>query len=265
MFWPNNGKADCPKLVDQVDFSGPGEDGVLAPPTIIPDNETSRGGPHFVVHDGFDRYVATSNYFVDLRKFAIKDVDVLLSALGLGHAWQAPGGFDNSYPPGGPNAGDFPPGGLGAAFQLLDDNNLLPFKTGGWASVLPGTGSVGDDTVCMMRWNRWTGNLELDSRFNAGDATSPKGCNDMDFGDTGKQWPANGTRHADGGQRLSARHVVLHGRFPPVLQQRRDRPRHPLHAGTGIVGGEHVLIRSGVAGSPRPRRDHVSRRGIFLA
>jgi hypothetical protein len=160
---------------------------------------TSRGGPHFVVHDGFDRYIASSLYFVDLRKYAIADVDVLLSALGLGHAWQAPGGFDNSYPPGGANAGDFPPGGLGAAFQLLDDNNLLPFKTGGWGSVLPGTGSVGDDTVCMMRWNRWTGNLELDSRFNAGDSTSPKGCNDMDFGDAGKQWPANGTRHANAG------------------------------------------------------------------
>jgi hypothetical protein len=199
VFWPNNGKSDCPKLVDQVDFSVPGEDGVVATADDHPDSVTSRGGPHFVVHDGFDRYIATSLYFVDLRKYAIANVDVLLSALGLGHAWQAPGGFDNSYPPGGANAGDFPPGGLGAAFQLLDDNNLLPFKTGGWGSVLPGTGSVGDDTVCMMRWNRWTGDLELDSRFNAGDATSPKGCNDMDFGDAGKQWPANGTRHANAG------------------------------------------------------------------
>jgi hypothetical protein len=199
VFWPNNGKSDCPKLVDQVDFSVPGEDGVVATADDHPDSVTSRGGPHFVVHDGFDRYIATSLYFVDLRKYAIANVDVLLSALGLGHAWQAPGGFDNSYPPGGANAGDFPPGGLGAAFQLLDDNNLLPFKTGGWGSVLPGTGSVGDDTVCMMRWNRWTGDLELDSRFNTGDATSPKGCNDMDFGDAGKQWPANGTRHANAG------------------------------------------------------------------
>jgi hypothetical protein len=199
VFWPNNGKSDCPKLVDQVDFSVPGEDGMVGTADDHPDSVTSRGGPHFVVHDGFDRYIASSLYFVDLRKYAIADVDVLLSALGLGHAWQAPGGFDNSYPPGGANAGDFPPGGLGAAFQLLDDNNLLPFKTGGWGSVLPGTGSVGDDTVCMMRWNRWTGNLELDARFNAGDTTSPKGCNDMDFGDAGKQWPANGTRHANAG------------------------------------------------------------------
>lgn len=196
VFWPNNAKSDCPKLVDQVDFSGPGEDGMVGTADDHPDNETSRGGPHFTVHDGFDRYMATSNYFVDLRKYAIKDVDVLLSALGLGHAWEAPGGFPNSYPPGGPGSGQHSPGGLGAAFQLLDDNNLLPYKTGGWGSVLPGTGSVGDDTVCMMRWNRWTGNLELDPRFNAGDPTSPKGCNDMDFGDGNKQWPANGTRHA---------------------------------------------------------------------
>jgi hypothetical protein len=202
VYWPNNGSSDCPKLVDKVDFSGPGDDGILGTADDHPDSETSRGGPHFVVHDGFDRYIATSNYFVDLRKFAIKDVDNLLTALGMGHAWHKGdvGNFKpNSYSPGGPNAGDVPPGGLGAAFQLLDDNNLLPNKTGGWQSVLPGTGSVGDDTVCMMRWNRWTGNLELDRRFNANDPKSPAGCNDMDFGDAGKQWPANGTRAANAG------------------------------------------------------------------
>lgn len=201
-FWPNNGRGDCPKLVDQVNLSGAGEDGVVGTADDHPDAVTSRGGPHFLVHDAYDRYMATSNYFVDLRKYAIADVDVLLSALGLGHGWHvgdAPTGHPNSYPPGGPNPGDTPPGGLGAAFQLLDDNNLLPFKTGGWASVLPGTGSVGDDTVCMMRFNNWTGNLELDSRFNAGDSSSPTGCLDMDFGDAGKQWPANGARPANAG------------------------------------------------------------------
>jgi hypothetical protein len=198
-FWPNNGKSDCPKLVDQVDLSGPGEDGVVGTADDHPDSVTSRGGPHFVVHDGFDRYIATSLYFVDLRKYAIADVDVLLSALGLGHAWESLAGHPNSFPPGGPNSGNFPDGGLGAAFQLLDDNNLLPFKTGGWGSVLPGTGSVGDDTVCMMRWNRWTGNLDLDTRFNAGDSTSPTGCLDMDFGDAGKSWPASGTRPTNAG------------------------------------------------------------------
>jgi len=202
VFWPNNASKDCPDLVDQVNLSGAGQDGVVGTADDHPDSVTSRGGPHFVVHDGFDRYIATSLYFVDLRKYAIKDVDNLLTALGLGHAWHvgdAPTGHPNSYPPGGPNPGDHPAGGLGAAFQLLDDNNLLPFKTGGWQSVLTGTGSVGDDTVCMMRWNRWTGSLDLDSRFNAGDPSSPTGCLDMDFGDANKQWPANGTRNVNAG------------------------------------------------------------------
>lgn len=198
VYWPNNGASDCPKLIDTVDYSTAGGH---------PGNVTSRGGPHFVVHDGFDRYVATSNYFVDLRKFAIKDVDNLLGDLGLGHAWHkgdaATGDCTtfrpNSYPEGGPCAGQVPAGGLGAAFQLLDDNNLLPYKTGGWQSVLPGTGSVGDDTVCMMRRNAWTGDLDLDTRFNAGDPTSPPGCISMNFGDAGKQWPANGTRNPNAG------------------------------------------------------------------
>jgi len=207
VFWPNNASNDCPDLVDQVNLSGAGDDGVVGTADDHPDSVTSRGGPHFVVHDGFDRYIATSLYFVDLRKYAIKDVDNLLSALGLGHAWHKGDAADgdcttfkpNSYPAGGPCAGDVPPGGLGAAFQLLDDNNLLPNKTGGWQSVLPGTGSVGDDTVCMMRWNRWTGNLQLDPRFNANDPKSPTGCLDMDFGDAGKQWPTNGTRPVNAG------------------------------------------------------------------
>ncbi len=199
---PTTANGDCPKLVDQVNLSGAGEDGVVGTADDHPDSVTSRGGPHFVVHDGFDRYIATSLYFVDLRKFAIKDVDNLLTALGLGHAWHigdAPTGHPNSTRQAARIRATRLAGGLGAAFQLLDDNNLLPNKTGGWASVLPGTGSVGDDTVCMMRWNRWTGNLELDSRFNANDPSSPTGCIDMDFGDAGKQWPANGTRPMNAG------------------------------------------------------------------
>ncbi len=235
VFWPNNGATDCPKLVDQVDYSEAGEDGVLGTADDHPDNETSRGGPHFTVHDGFDHYIATANYFVDLRKFAIADVDVLLSALGLGHAWHKgdTGSLrPNTYPPGGPNPGDVPPGGLGAAFQLLDDNNLLPFKTGGWASVLPGAGSVGDDTICMMRWNRWTGNLELDTRFNAGDPKSPAGCNDMDFGDAGKQWPANGTRA------VSAGNASPHGMSFITVGSRHFFSNGEIGPGTHYLSGE---------------------------
>ena len=190
VFWPNNGSKDCPRLVDAVDYSGAGEDGILATADDHPDNETSRGGPHFTVHDARDKYIATSNYFVDLREFAIKDVDLLLSALGLGHAWDngSGGAVPNAYPPGGPNPGDLAPGGLGPVFAALG----IP---GGAGNILPGTGSVGDDTICMMKWNRKKTDLKLDRRFNAGDPNSPEGCIDMDFGDTGATWPANGARH----------------------------------------------------------------------
>ncbi|MBI5461296.1 MAG: hypothetical protein HY941_03830 [Gammaproteobacteria bacterium] len=194
VYHPNNGNNNCPKLVDDVDFSGAGEDRILATADDHPDNETSRGGPHFTVHDENDKYVATSNYFVDLREFAIKDVDLLLSALGLGHAWNngSGGAIPNAYPPGGPNPGDFPPGGLGGVHAALG----IP---GGQGNALPGTGSVGDDTICMMKWDRNRINLKLDTSFNAGDANSPRGCVDMDFGDTGASWPAAGTRVAAAG------------------------------------------------------------------
>ena len=174
-----------------------------------PDSETTRGGPHFTTHDRNDRYVATSNYFVDLREFAIKDIDLLLSALGVNH------GFDNSnsdsgtnaYPPGGPDAciasgnladgnlsftGGCPAGGLGTVHQALGVD-------GGFGNTLPGLGSIGDDTVCMMKWNRKKQNLILDKRFNAGDANSPTGCIDMDFGDTGNSWPVAGARNPGAG------------------------------------------------------------------
>lgn len=206
---PNNGASDCPKLVDQVVLSGVGEDGVLGTADDHPDSETTRGGPHFTTHDRNDRYVATSNYFVDLREFAIKDVDLLLSALGVNH------GFDNSnsasgvnaYPPGGPDtcvasgslaggdlnfSGGCPAGGLGIVHQALGVD-------GGFGNTLPGLGSIGDDTICMMKWNRKKQNLKLDERFNAGDPNSPTGCIDMDFGDTGNSWPVAGARNPGAG------------------------------------------------------------------
>jgi hypothetical protein len=223
-FWPNNAADDCPDLIQELSLGGAGPDGILGNADDHPDAVTSRGGPHFIVHDGYDRYIAAANYFVDLRKFAIKDIDNLLTALNLGHAWQDTAPAPNSFPPGGPNPGDYPPGGLGAAFQLLDDNNLLPYKTGGWMSVLPGTGSVGDDTICMMVRNPYTGVLSIDPRFNAGDTKSPTGCIDMDFGDVGKKWPANGTHNADAGNgsphgmsfyTVGSRHFFSNGEIGP--------------------------------------------------
>ncbi len=207
---PNNGASDCPKLVDEVNLAGTGEDGILGTADDHPDAETSRGGPHFTTHDRNDRYVATSNYFVDLREFAIKDVSLLLSALGLGHGFD--NGTDGEVPnasPGGPGActmdatlvdtvfstgadDDCPEGGLGAVHALLGVD-------GGFGNTLPGTGSIGDDTVCMMKWNRKKQNLKLDDRFNANDDNSPTGCIDMDFGDTGNTWPTAGARNPGAG------------------------------------------------------------------
>ncbi|HHJ36144.1 MAG TPA: hypothetical protein ENJ87_10310 [Gammaproteobacteria bacterium] len=204
---PNNGGRDCPRLVDQVMLSENGEPGIAG--SQHPDSVTTRGGPHFTTHDRNDRYVATSNYFVDLREFAIKDVDLLLSALGANHGFanSRSGNGENNYPPGGPTdciangtlpggdlsfTGGCPAGGLGIVQQALGVD-------GGFRNTLPGLGSVGDDTICMMKWNRKKKNLKLDARFNAGDASSPTGCNDMDFGDTGKSWPVAGARNPGAG------------------------------------------------------------------
>lgn len=215
-YWPNNSASDCPYLVDEVNYGGVGEDGVLGTADDHPDNVTSRGGPHFTVHDADDQYIATSAYFVDLRNYAIKDVGLLLEALGLGQAWCDPdisantstttyfGAEPNghSHPPGGPNDGDYPAGGLGNIFDALGVPGV-PGATDcagtGQANILPGTGSVGDDTVCMMKWNRTGSDLALDPTFNAGDPTSPTGCIDLDFGDTGAKWPANGARNPGAG------------------------------------------------------------------
>jgi hypothetical protein len=91
-------------------------------------------------------------------------------------------------------------------------------------SVLPGTGSVGDDTICMMVRNPYTGVLSIDPRFNAGDTKSPTGCIDMDFGDVGKKWPANGTHNADAGNgsphgmsfyTVGSRHFFSNGEIGP--------------------------------------------------
>jgi hypothetical protein len=225
-YWPNNSASDCPLLVDRVDFSGDGDDGVFGTADDHPDAETSRGGPHFTTHDRDDQYVATANYFVDLRNYAIKDVGLLLEALGLGQAWCDAGinkipladflagkeGTLNGHasPPGGAYDGDYPPGGLGNIFDALGVPGVpvgllepgasdTQCATQGQANILPGTGSGGDDTVCMMKWNRNRTDLSLDASFNKGDASSPTACIDMDFGDAGKQWPANGARNPGAG------------------------------------------------------------------
>ncbi len=204
-YWPNNGEADCPFVADVVYTDGLGQDGLPGTADDHPDNETSRGGPHYVAHDDRERYAATSHYFVDLREFAIStilgdevngnpagDIDTLLGALGLGR-------FDDvshAYPPGVWSAGGVDaPGGL----AHVKVRNGAPIS-GEPGNGLPGTGSIGDDTICMMKLNRWTGSLDLDPDFNKAQVAGagPTGCIDMDFGDAGQTWPQNG---AGDGQR----------------------------------------------------------------
>jgi hypothetical protein len=124
-----------------------------------------------------------------------------------GHAHTEPAGFPAYRPNGGRNDGEYPPGGLGNIFDALGIPGVPAILTPGsktcvnqgQANILPGTGSIGDDTVCMMKWNRTGRDLALDPTFNAGDPTSPLGCNDLDYGDTGKSWPSNGTRNPGAG------------------------------------------------------------------
>ena len=157
-FHPNNNANDCPKVVSVVKMGS--AEGHL-------DNATTRGGPHFVVeNDGNDK-VATSQYFVDLREFAIPGIGALVNAFGL------PNANDPFY-------GSFPNG-----VQNISSN------------ALPGSGSIGDDTVCLLQRNG--GLLSRIGSFDRLHPGSPNGCIDMDYGDSGLQWPTNGSRAVDAG------------------------------------------------------------------
>lgn len=132
------------------------------------ENITSHGGPHFVVENKAGNNVASSQYFVDLREFAVPGIGAFMDA-----------------------------------FNLPTANNAFYSKLPFWSATnisrdaLPGLGSIGDNTVCMM--NR-TGPLLLRNyAFNLTDFKSPKGCIDMDFGSAGKSWPSNGSRPSNAG------------------------------------------------------------------
>ena len=221
-----------------------------------PDSVHGRGGPHFVVHDGFDRYVATSLYFVDLPRVRHQGrgqpADRARPGSRLAHGQCAHGTPDSSPPGRSPIRATHHAGGLGAAFQLHDDNNLLPFKTGGWASFSRAD-SVGDDTVSMMRWTRWTGNLELDRQLqHQRPELTCRLPTTWTSAMRASGWQANGTRAVNAGDaEPHGMSFYTVGSLPLSLTSRRDRPRHQLHAGTGIgVGGEQ-LTRSVVVGFAR--------------
>lgn len=145
-FWPNNGALDCPFPVSDIKFN-------------TPENLETMSGPHLVVLDKGQQYVATSQYFVDLRRYPVPGM------------WSLAGitPFD-------------PFGGKG---------NTLGFK----GDFLPGSGSVGDNTVCMMRFAPLTGRLSLDVAFRDfttnGDTVKP-GCISWER----MKWPHGNTGHA---------------------------------------------------------------------
>lgn len=156
---PNNGAFDCPRITSAVTMGA--LDGHI-------DNLTSHGGPHFVVENQSGYHVASSQYFVDLREFAVPGIGAFMDA-----------------------------------FNLPTANNAFYSKLPFWSSTnisrdaLPGLGSIGDNTVCMM--NRMGPFLARNYAFSLMDFKSPRGCIDLDFGSAGKAWPSNGSRATNAG------------------------------------------------------------------
>jgi hypothetical protein len=145
-YWPNNGALDCPFPVSDVKFN-------------TPENLATMSGPHLVVTDKTQGYVATSQYFVDLRRYSIPGV------------WSL--------------------SGIAPFDPFSGKGNTLGFK----GDFLPGSGSVGDNTVCMMRFNRLTGALSLDTAFRdatTNGSTMKPGCISWER----NNWPHGNTGHA---------------------------------------------------------------------
>lgn len=124
-----------------------------------PANIASMGGPHIVVPDASQSRVAVSQYFVDLRRYPVTGVWTLFG------------------------------------IQPFDPFDGKGNSLGYSRDFLPGTGSVGDNTVCMMGFDRSTGRLGLDIGF--ADATTngttvQRGCISWQR----KNWPHGSTGYA---------------------------------------------------------------------
>lgn len=124
-----------------------------------PLNFHSMGGPHILVPDQAQNRWAVSQYFVDLQRFAVPGVWALF--------------------------------GIDAFDPFKGKSNSLGFK----ADFLPGTTMVGDNTVCMMDFDRNTGRMVADERF--ADATTngdtvKRGCISW----MRSEWPHGRTGHA---------------------------------------------------------------------
>ncbi|HEY0334047.1 MAG TPA: hypothetical protein VGC74_10100 [Stenotrophomonas sp.] len=124
-----------------------------------PENFHSMGGPHILVPDREQKRWAVSQYFVDLQRFAVPGVWSLF--------------------------------GIDAFDPFKGKDNTLGFQ----GDFLPGTTMIGDNTVCMMDFDKRTGRLTADERF--ADATTnggtiKRGCISWKRA----SWPHGKTGHA---------------------------------------------------------------------
>ena len=145
-FWPNNGAPDCPLPVSKVKLDSP-------------ENLATMGGPHIVVPDRTQDYIAVSQYFVDLHRFTV--------------------------------AGAWTMFGIEPFDPFRGKGNSLNFV----ADFLPGSGSVGDNTICMTRFNKLTGAIALDPKFidfTTNGSTVKPGCISW----ARKAWPHGATGNA---------------------------------------------------------------------
>jgi hypothetical protein len=124
-----------------------------------PGNVDTMGGPHIVAPDAQQTWVAVSQYFVDLRRYPVPGVWTMF--------------------------------GIEPFDPFHGKGNTLGFAR----DFLPGTGSIGDNTVCMMRFDSKSGALALDTRFadSTTDVSTVKpGCISWQR----KSWPHGNTGHA---------------------------------------------------------------------
>ncbi|MEQ1593321.1 MAG: hypothetical protein ABL892_13170, partial [Thiobacillaceae bacterium] len=162
VFWPNNGKADCPTVASRVNLDSP-------------NNFYTNGGPHFTLLDSSEKYVATAQYFVNVSRYPVGGVWAFFDGKNADGSNAANGGHCATQNPSSIVAGvqcivPFDPfkaaqqfGSYGLPYDqaTVAASNNLGFSK----DFLPGTGSTGDNTVCMMKFNKLTGVAALDPTF----------------------------------------------------------------------------------------------------
>jgi hypothetical protein len=168
IYWPNNGKADCPTVASRVNLDSP-------------INFQTNGGPHFTVLDSDESHIATSQYFINLSRYPVGGLWTFFNTqvTDTDPLHRDPKGTMNAAN-GGHCADQKPVQGI-VKFSCIEPIDPfkpltygLPYDAATVASennlgfskdFIPGSGSVGDNTVCMMKFNKLTGVAALDPTF----------------------------------------------------------------------------------------------------